>query len=402
MSFRVRAVAIPWHRLAVPSQAGTNSRLRTRHVNIRKADRRKPLTLAGLILALAACGLPAGLCAQQTSGPAASNQGLPDAPGIETSFAAAGSASTSQNASALVSGTVVDTNGEELAGARVTLAGPVERSAVSGGNGEFTFAGLPAGDFTLKVTGKGMGSFLMQDIVLRRGDVRFFPKIVLSVAAAETSVEVVANPEQLAERQIHLEMQQRVFGIVPNFYTSYDWNAQHLWAKQKFQLAFRAETDPVAFVEAGVVAGAEQIVNRFPAYGSGAQGFAKRYGAAYANHVVGDMVGSALLPSLFHQDPRYFYKGTGSFRSRALYAISAAVMCRGDNGRWEPNYSHVLGNFAAGGISNLYVPSANRGASLVLTQGLIDIGADAGGNLLREFVLRGFTSHIAGSKGSTP
>ncbi|MDE3148262.1 MAG: carboxypeptidase regulatory-like domain-containing protein [Acidobacteriota bacterium] len=371
-------------------------------MNIRKADRRKPLTLAGLILALAACGLPAGLCAQQTSGPAASNQGLPDAPGIETSFAAAGSASTSQNASALVSGTVVDTNGEELAGARVTLAGPVERSAVSGGNGEFTFAGLPAGDFTLKVTGKGMGSFLMQDIVLRRGDVRFFPKIVLSVAAAETSVEVVANPEQLAEQQIHLEMQQRVFGIVPNFYTSYDWNAQHLWAKQKFQLAFRAETDPVAFVEAGVVAGAEQIVNRFPAYGSGAQGFAKRYGAAYANHVVGDMVGSALLPSLFHQDPRYFYKGTGSFRSRALYAISAAVMCRGDNGRWEPNYSHVLGNFAAGGISNLYVPSANRGASLVLTQGLIDIGADAGGNLLREFVLRGFTSHIAGSKGSTP
>ena len=91
---------------------------------------------------------------------------------------------------------------------------------------------------------------------------------------------------------------------------------------------------------------------------------------------------------------RYFYKGRGSVRSRALYALSAAVIARGDDGRWQPNYSRVLGSFSAAALSNLYYPASERGASLVVFNGLAGIGADAVSNLFREFVLKGITSHV--------
>jgi len=85
-----------------------------------------------------------------------------------------------------------------------------------------------------------------------------------------------------------------------------------------------------------------------------------------------------------------------------LYAISAAVVTRGDNGRWQPNYSHVLGNFSAAAISNLYYPASDRGASLVILNGLADIGANAVSNVIREFVLKRITSHVPeGANGQT-
>jgi hypothetical protein len=165
-------------------------------------------------------------------------------------------------------------------------------------------------------------------------------------------------------------------------------------AKQKFQLSVRSIIDPVSFLSIAGLAGAEQYKGIFPAYGSGLEGYGKRYGAAFANHTSGTLLSRAVFPSIFHQDPRYFYKGKGSIASRALYAVSAAVMARGDNGRWQPNYSHVLGNFSAAAISNLYYPAADRGASLVLLNGLGDLGANAVSNLIREFVLKGITSHV--------
>ncbi|MFP5206981.1 MAG: hypothetical protein ACLGP3_06280 [Acidobacteriota bacterium] len=110
----------------------------------------------------------------------------------------------------------------------------------------------------------------------------------------------------------------------------------------------------------------------------------------------------AVYPALFHQDPRYFYKGKGSIGARALYAISAPVMTRQDNGKWRPNYSNVLGNFSAGAISNLYYPSSDRGASLVFLNGLADTGGDAAANLVREFILERFTSHVPNGAGGQP
>lgn len=239
-----------------------------------------------------------------------------------------------------------------------------------------------------------MGTFVLPDIKLHAGDFRIVSQIVLPIAAASTEVRVFADRDQLAEEQVHIAVQQRVLGVFPNFYSSYDWNAPPMGPKQKFQLALRAMIDPMAFAGAAGVAGAEQYYDIFPGYGGGIEGYAKRYGAAYANDFSGRMFSSAIFPSIFHQDPRYFYKGSGSIRSRALYAMSAAFIARGDNGRWQPNYSEILGNFAAGALSNLYYPSASRGMSLTIGNGLIETAGRAGTNLVREFLLKRLTSKV--------
>jgi hypothetical protein len=155
-------------------------------------------------------------------------------------------------------------------------------------------------------------------------------------------------------------------------------------------------------VGAAAVAGAEEDQKMYPGYGTGFSGFSKRFGAQYANDFGSRMIGSAILPSLFHQDPRYFYKGKGSTRSRALYAIKSAFICRGDNGHGEFDFSHILGDFAAGGLANIYYPEANEGAGLIATNALIEIAGMAGTNLLREFVLPTFTTHGPGHHASLP
>ncbi len=186
------------------------------------------------------------------------------------------------------------------------------------------------------------------------------PEISLPLAAVVTEVQVGLSRTELAEEQVKQEEKQRVLRVVPNFYVSYDPHALPLTSKQKFQLAWKTTIDPVTFGLTAGIAGIQQAQNHFSGYGQGAQGYAKRYGAAYGDFVSGTFVGSAILPSLLKQDPRYFYKGTGSKRSRTLYAIANAVICKGDNGRWQANYSSILGSLAAGGISNLYYPSNDR------------------------------------------
>ena len=118
------------------------------------------------------------------------------------------------------------------------------------------------------------------------------------------------------------------------------------------------------------------------------------------------MIGGAILPSLFKQDPRYFYKGTGSKKSRLMYALATSVICKGDNGHWQANYSGILGGLAAGGISNLYYPAKDRDAGLVFQNALIGIGTTAAANVLQEFVVRKLTPNLpahdpaSGSTGS--
>jgi hypothetical protein len=199
---------------------------------------------------------------------------------------------------------------------------------------------------------------------------------------------VRVTERELAEEQIKAETKQRVLGIIPNYYSSHIWNASPLVPKQKLELAVRSRSDPVASLTTGVVAGVEQARGRYPAYGDGPEGYAKRYGAAYATSTISRFLGSAVFPSIFHQDPRYFYKGSGSVPSRAWYAMTRSVVARGDNGKWQPGYSHILGSLSAGAISNLYHPGSDRGASLTFENALIGIGSAAAGNLVREFVLR--------------
>jgi hypothetical protein len=159
----------------------------------------------------------------------------------------------------------------------------------------------------------------------------------------------------------------------------------------------------VTFVLTGAIAGVEQADNSFKGYGQGAQGYAKRYGATYADTVTGTFIGSAILPSILKQDPRYFYKGTGSTQSRILYAIANAFICKGDNKRWQPNYSSIAGSLAAGGISNLYYPASDRnGAALTFENTLIGIGATAATNILQEFLIRKLTPNVPNYQPAKP
>lgn len=299
--------------------------------------------------------------------------------------------------SASITGTVFDANQAVLQGAAVTLVGPpgfAPRTVESGTNGQFTFIGLRPDVYRLTATAPGMNTFTSPQISLHTGETRILPPMSLSVFGGTTSVTVSGNKEQLSEEQVQIARQQRVVGVIPNFYSTYDWNAPPMLAKQKFQLGLRSIFDPVAMLSVAGLAGAEQYQNVFPAYGSGIEGYGKRYGAAFATHASGILLGRAVYPAIFHQDPRYFYRGKGSIKSRAMYAISSAVIARGDDGRLQPNYSRVLGNFSAAALSNLYYPPADRGASLVLLNGLAGTGADAVANLIREFLLKRFTSHV--------
>src|ERR1700733_14050947 len=298
-----------------------------------------------------------------------------------------------------ISGTVVDQNGNFVFSARVTLTreGHIEkREAESDKEGHFAFAGVPAGPFRLTISAV---SFADQELpgILHPGEALEVPEISLTIAGATTEVRVSVTNYELAEEQVKIEETQRVLGVIPNFYVTYQQDTLPLRPKQKFELAWKTSVDPVTFAASGAFAGVQQAQNEFSGYGQGAQGYFKRYGASYGDSFIGTMIGGAILPSLLKQDPRYFYKGTGSTRARILYAIANAVVCKGDNGHWQPDYSGILGALAAGGISNLYYPTKSRdGAGLTFENTLIGIGGSAVANLFQEFLVRKLTPHAQG------
>jgi hypothetical protein len=304
-------------------------------------------------------------------------------------------------ASGSISGTIVDPSGALVAGARIKLTLTAtdqtqspSQDAVTGDDGQFSFATISPGAFQLTVTATGFASQTSSGVLLA-GEVHTVPQIALAVAENVTDVQVALSRVEVAEAQIKDEEKQRVLGIIPNFYVSYDPHPVPLTSKQKFELAWRTTVDPFTFAVIGGIAGAQQAQNAFSGYGQGAQGYGKRYGAAYADVAVGTFLGGAILPSLLRQDPRYFYKGTGTVRSRTLYALANAVICKGDNGHWQANYSNILGNLAAGGISNLYYPSQNRnGAALTFENSLIGIGATAAANIFEEFIMKKLTPNV--------
>jgi Carboxypeptidase regulatory-like domain len=299
-----------------------------------------------------------------------------------------------------ITGTVVDKDGAVIANAKISLAQdgvtPL-REVRSGSDGQFVFTGVAPGAFHLTVAAPGFAT-REQSGDLQPGQEYLFPQIEMAVGAV-VDVNVTVSPEIVAEEEIHEQEKQRVLGVVPNFYVSYVPDAMPLTTKQKFELGWKSSIDPISFGLAGVLAGLEQADNAFNGYGQGAQGYFKRFGATYADFTIGTFIGSVILPAVLKQDPRYFYKGIGSRKSRLGYALANAVICKGDNGRWQPNYSNMLGGLAAGGISNLYYPSANRnGVGLTFENALIAIGGSAATGVIQEFFIKKITPHVPGTQ----
>ncbi len=342
------------------------------------------------------CGFPTLLMgqSQQPPAPQPSETGPPVA---SQTGGSSGTQVTDQQPAGSIAGTVVDQSGAILVGAQVRLTRESQSTAqevTSDDAGQFFFANVAPGSFQLTITSAGLATQVTSG-TLHPGEAYVVPQVTLPLATQMVQVTVGLSQEELADVQIKDQEKQRVLGIIPNFYVSYVPNAVALTPKQKFELAWRSSTDPFTFVAVGALAGIEQAGDEFSGYGQGAEGYAKRYGASYGDVVIGTFIGSAILPSLWKQDPRYFYKGTGSTRSRLLYALATPFICKGDNGNWQPNYSYVVGNFAAAGIANLYYPASDRnGAWLVAETALTRFGESAIAAVFQEFIVRKLTPSL--------
>jgi len=300
----------------------------------------------------------------------------------------------------IIVGTVIDLNDDSIPGATVVLQGPAlknPRTVASNNNGFFEFNGVEPETYHVKISARGFADWTSPDLTLKPGQYVILSVPRLRIATALTSVTVGYSAEEIATEQVKLEEKQRIFGIIPNFYVSYDQNAAPLTTKLKFRLAAKVAFDPVTFIGVGVAAGAEQAGNH-PNYPQGAKGYAERYGAVYANGFTDIMIGGAILPSLLHQDPRYFYQGTGTTKSRVLHAVSFPFICRGDNGRLQPNYSTIGGDLGSAAIANAYYPASNRGLGLFFGNFLIGTGQRAAANLAQEFILSRVTHRARDKK----
>jgi len=298
-----------------------------------------------------------------------------------------------------IHGTVLDQAGAVSVYTKVRLTredqSPIQE-VLSGENGQFLFSNIPAGSFQLTITAEGFETQRVSGVLLP-GQVYLLPEIRLAVATVmtEAHVAVALTQVEVAQDQIREQERQKVLGFIPNFFVSYIPDAAPLATKQKFELAWKSTIDPFTFVGVAALAGVQQATDDFNGYGQGMEVYAKRFGAAYADVLSGTYIGSAILPSLLKQDPRYFYKGTGTPRSRFLYAVANTVICKGDNKRWQPNYSGIGGSFATGGISYLYYPAGDRDAmNLVVQNSLIRLGETALANVLQEFVVKKLTPRL--------
>ncbi len=291
-------------------------------------------------------------------------------------------------------GTVTDVNDDPIPEASVVLegAGISERqTVVTDDNGYFEFHNVKPGVLArVSISAEGFADWRSPLLMIEPGQFKLLADIQLRIATQFTTVAVTYDRVEVATEQVKIEEQQRIFGFIPNYYVVYDPDAAPLTPKLKFQLAFKVAVHPVTFVGIALLSGAQQAGDT-PNYGQGAEGFGKRFGANTADGFTDIMIGGAILPSLLHQDPRYFYQGTGTTASRIRHAASQPFVCKGDNGTWQPNYSTLGGDLASAAISNVYYPKSNRGAGLVLTNFAINTAERAAASLAQECLLRRFT-----------
>ena len=291
-------------------------------------------------------------------------------------------------------GTVIDINGDTVPQSSVVLGGKSTQATLSNDNGFFEFRDLePGTSYMVSIRAPGFANWASSLITLKAGQYFILAGIELHIEQALTTVTVastVASSQEIAAQQVRDEERQRLFGIIPNFYVVYAPDAEPLTPKLKFQLASKVVFDPVTIVGVAALAGIDQAGN-VPNYHQGFKGYGQRFGAVYADSFTDIMVGGAILPSLFHQDPRYFYQGTGTTDSRLRHALLSPFIGKGDNGRWQPNYSTVGGDLASAALANAYYPRSNRGAGLFLSNFLIDTGQRALANVAQEFILRRLT-----------
>ena len=291
-------------------------------------------------------------------------------------------------------GTVVDTSDDPVPDATVVLQGPTGDShkVITRDDGSFAFHNVTAGiSYQVTITAEGFAEW-NSSITVEPGQEKTITDIKLRILAVQRAVTVSYSEKEVAAQQFKAEEQQRVLRFIPNLYVTYEPHPEPLTTGMKFHLAYKSLTSPVFFGRVVGWAGVEQAADTPGQWRQGAEGYGKRVGAGFADATTAGLIGNAILPSLLHQDPRYFYQGAGTKKSRALHAVLATVICKGDNGAWQPNYSAWGGSLISYSISTAYYPSADRNAEHVFRGFGIDIGLHVAGSLAQEFILSKFTS----------
>ncbi|HTV54764.1 MAG TPA: carboxypeptidase-like regulatory domain-containing protein [Terriglobia bacterium] len=294
-----------------------------------------------------------------------------------------------------IMGTVTDVRGDPVAAATVVLVGlnsGDRKTLLTGQNGFFQFDDVrPGVTCHLAISARGFADWTSPDMDLGPGEVKVLGGISLRLATQSTTVTVTYNSEEVARQQVKAQETQRVFGVIPNFYISYEGNnTAPMTPEMKFQMALRVSYDPVTVAGVALTAGLRQASDT-PDYQEGVKGYGERFGAVAADGFSDIMIGGAILPSLLHEDPRYFYQGTGTTRSRLWHAISSPFWSRRDNGSWGPNYSSMGGDVASSALANLYYPESNRGSGLVFSQFGIATAERIAASVAQEFILSKLT-----------
>jgi hypothetical protein len=296
-------------------------------------------------------------------------------------------------AKAGILGTVVDIGDDPIPNATVILLAPgVDHlTAVTKDDGSFVFHDVtPGNDYQITVTAEGFEPW-SSPVTVEPGQDKTLPDIKLRILTAQRAVTVTYSSQEVAAQQLKAEEQQRVLGFIPNVYVVYEPRPEPLTTKMKFELAYKDLTHPVFFARTAAWAGVEQAAG-LRNYPQNTRGYGERLGTGLADGATEGLIGNAVLPSLLHQDPRYFYEGSGTKKSRALHAILAAFICKGDNGKTQPNYSTWGGDLISSSISLAYYPSSDRNAQHVFRSFGIGMGLHVGGGLVQEFILSKFTS----------
>jgi hypothetical protein len=320
-------------------------------------------------------------------------------------LAAANSCITAQSADSLdssanlaaggISGTVLDAGSGIVPGATIVLQGPTgaSRTATSDALGAFAVPGVePANGYRVLIHANGFADWQSEPFPIGAGQLFVLREIELRPVGDSASVIVTATSTEIAAEQVRIEERQRVLGFIPNYLVVYDRNPAPLTARMKLKLAFKVAVDPVTFGGVAFLSAINQAADT-PDYQQGLRGYGQRVGSLYADGFTDLMLGGAILPIALHQDPRYFYQGTGTTRSRIVHALMSAFVCPGDNGRREPNFSSVGGDLISTAISETYYPQSNRGPGSFAGSFLINTGERMVSAVAQEFLLRKLTSN---------
>jgi len=213
--------------------------------------------------------------------------------------------------------------------------------------------------------------------------ISLLPQLQAQGAGSDNGAAALPESKPVVDQQAPPD--KRVLGVLPNYRTANETAVYTpITVKQKFTIASKDSFDYPLVALAAAIAGWGQLTNGNPSFGQGMAGYGRRVGTAYADQAIGNMMTEAIFPSLLHEDPRYFRRGTGGKWSRTLYAASRVFVTRTDAGNWRFNYSEVLGNATAVAISNSYYPDNRTVGDNVEKLGQ-QIGIDAASQVLKEF-----------------